>query len=54
MLQHKDNQKVGIAEMGWGADGRQVPAQVHVRDRYGHLGGVFACMGPVDGPIRAL
>ncbi len=31
----------------------QVLVQVHERDRYGHSGGVFACMGPGDGPIRA-
>ena len=54
MLQHKDNQKVGTAETEWSDDGCQVPVKVHERDRYGHLGGVFACMSPVDGPVRAL
>ena len=34
--------------------GCQVPVQVHERDRYGHFVGVFACMGPGAGPIRAL
>ena len=33
---------------------RQMPVQVHERDRYGHFRGVFACIGPVDGPVRAL
>ena len=32
----------------------QVPVQVHERDRYGRFGGVFARMGPGDGPVRAL
>ncbi len=31
-----------------------VPVQVHERDRYGRFGGVFAGMGPLDGPVRAL
>ena len=32
----------------------RVPVQVQVRDRYGRFGGVFAGMGPVNGPVRAL
>ena len=36
MLQHKDIQKVGIVEMGWGNDGRQVPVQVPLMDLYEH------------------
>ena len=31
-----------------------MPVQVHERDRYGRFGGVFARMGPVDGPVRIL
>lgn len=32
---------------------RKVLVQVHERDRYGHLRGVFACIGPATGPIQA-
>ena len=39
---------------GRGIQIHQVLIQVQVRDRYGHFGGVFACIGPVDGPVRAL
>ena len=31
----------------------KVLVQVHERDRYGHLRGVFACIGPATGPIQA-
>ena len=33
---------------------RGVLIQVHARDRYERFMGVFACMGPGDGPVRAL
>ena len=33
---------------------RQVPVLVPLVDLYGHLGGVFACIGPIDGPVQAL
>ena len=33
---------------------RTVLVQVHGRDRYGHLRGVFACIGPTTGPLHAL
>ena len=33
---------------------RGVLVQVHARDRYERFRGVFACMGPGDGPVRAL
>ena len=31
----------------------RVLVPVHERDLYGHLGGIFACMGPVNGPVQA-
>lgn len=31
-----------------------VLVQVHERDLYGHLGGVFTGMGPAGGPVQAL
>ena len=31
----------------------RVLVPVHERDLYGHLGGIFACMGPADGPAQA-
>ena len=54
MLQHKDIQKVGIVEMGWGNDGRQVPVQVHRRDPYERKHPRNARTGPSIGPVRAL
>ena len=46
--------KLELRECERGFYVRQVPVQVQVHDRYGHFEGVFACMGPADGPVRAL
>ena len=53
-LPYKDKKKWELFECQRNSAELQVPVQVQGMDRYGHFGGVFACMGPVDGPVRAL